>query len=98
MTEKYDPCDMNQRRIKFDIEKGDGLPELTSVQNVLDSLKSSGFEVLDFMDLAESAKKLGQTFPWYQTLGNHLSLETIAQSSYGRFVTHYVFLLLVLFY
>jgi len=87
VTDKYDKNNPEHRRIKYGIEKGDALPELATMKEVVDSLIAAGFEVESFVDCAQTCKKTGQNYPWYGVLNDYVSLRTIHQSKYGRFVT-----------
>eukprot|EP00559_Dactyliosolen_fragilissimus_P002420 CAMPEP_0184862972 /NCGR_PEP_ID=MMETSP0580-20130426/8178_1 /TAXON_ID=1118495 /ORGANISM="Dactyliosolen fragilissimus" /LENGTH=394 /DNA_ID=CAMNT_0027360999 /DNA_START=20 /DNA_END=1204 /DNA_ORIENTATION=- len=53
MTDNYDPKNADHRRIKKQIEEGDGLPDICGTNDCLDAMKKSGFEIIDERDLAE---------------------------------------------
>ena len=50
LTDKFDEKDKNHNKIKFGIESGNSLPNLTTKKDVLDSLKNAGFEIVDEFD------------------------------------------------
>lgn len=50
LTDKYDPNNEEHRKIKKDIEVGDGLPDLVHTSVCTDALKSVGFQVLESRD------------------------------------------------
>ena len=53
MTDAYDPKNDSHRRIKKQIEEGDGLPDICHTSVCLNALKEAGFEVLDSRDMAD---------------------------------------------
>lgn len=63
MTDKYDPSNEEHRVLKKQIEEGDGLPDIISTGDCVKSLIESGFEVLDYRDLAEDDFGAGGK-PW----------------------------------
>ncbi|CAD2214546.1 sterol 24-C-methyltransferase [Angomonas deanei] len=90
MTDKYDPNNEEHRRIKHDIELGDGLPEMETTKEVLEYLKKAGFEVEEYIDIpvhfAESPIK---DIPWWTPLeGNYTSLQGLRATPIGRVLTH----------
>jgi sterol 24-C-methyltransferase len=52
MTDAYDPTNAKHRRLKKQIEEGDGLPDICHTSVCLDALQKAGFEVLEERDLA----------------------------------------------
>ena len=65
MTDEYDSNNEEHRRIKKQIEEGDGLPDICHTSVCLNALKEAGFEVLDARDMADDdygAAKGGK--PW----------------------------------
>jgi sterol 24-C-methyltransferase len=87
MTDKYDERDPAQRRIKHLIEKGDGLPDLARPKDVVQGLRDSGFEVIEYFDLAETAPEEGQEIAWYAPMQPGFSLSQIKLTKVGRFLT-----------
>lgn len=61
MTDRYDPNNKEQQAIKKGIEIGDGLPDITGVDGVVNALKGAGFVVEAIEDLAETSP-----VAWYQ--------------------------------
>ena len=53
MTDEYDSNNEEHRRIKKQIEEGDGLPDICHTSVCLNALKEAGFEVLDARDMAD---------------------------------------------
>ncbi|KAG0614044.1 hypothetical protein M758_6G147300 [Ceratodon purpureus] len=45
LTDAYNPENKDHKRIKEEIELGNGLPDIRSTRQVLDALKAAGFEV-----------------------------------------------------
>merc|ERR1711972_1010378 len=67
LTDKYDAKVELHRRIKKDIEVGDGLPDLVHTSVCTKALKDSGFEVLEARDFMQDGH-LGSGEPWYTPL------------------------------
>lgn len=84
MTDAYRPDNKDHKRIKEEIELGNGLPDIRTTRQVLDALREAGFEILMEEDLAKNSQ-----VPWYQPLDyNHYSLSTLKLTPVGRFFTH----------
>ena len=45
MTDAWDPTNPEHKRIAHGIEVGDGIPEMRSIQNARNALKSVGFQI-----------------------------------------------------
>ena len=60
MTDKYKPGDAHHEAVKHDIMLGDGLAYISGTQEVVDALKTAGFEVEEIRDLAPTSR-----VPWY---------------------------------
>ncbi|SCU88864.1 LAMI_0D11584g1_1 [Lachancea mirantina] len=91
MTANYDENNPEHRKIAYEIEVGDGIPKMYSVDVARDALQKVGFDVLVGRDLADNDDDV----PWYypltgewkyvQTLGD---LATFFRTSFiGRKVT-----------
>jgi sterol 24-C-methyltransferase len=52
VTDKYDPKNPEHRRIKKDIEVGDGLPDIITTHECLKAMKEAGFEILHERDVS----------------------------------------------
>ncbi|MCY4110389.1 MAG: methyltransferase domain-containing protein [Chloroflexi bacterium] len=86
MTDRFDAQDPLQRRIKYDMQLGGGLPVIDDMATVDRALRSVGFEVLETRDLAQQT---GPSIPWYEPLvGSGISLAAFRSSRLGRWVTH----------
>jgi sterol 24-C-methyltransferase len=85
VTDLYDPDDPVQKRVVREIEEGNGLPALTTMREVFESLKNAGFDVIHARDKApESAPPT----PWYHPLsGASLSLSGFPRTWLGRRTT-----------
>ncbi len=82
MTSKYDATEPRHQWIKNEIETGDGLPDIASIPETLEALRTAGFEVLDSFD----AMLLSDPeTPWYLPLRGELrSLSTLRRGRLGR--------------
>merc|ERR1719229_1878623 len=67
LTDRYDADSAEHRRIKRDIEVGDGLPDLVHTSICTKALKDSGFEVLEARDFMQDGH-LGGGEPWHMPL------------------------------
>jgi sterol 24-C-methyltransferase len=66
MTDKYDPENPEHNKYKKDIEVGDGIANLDTTKTVLEALQQSGFEIIEYKDLAVTDSK--NPICWYQPL------------------------------
>lgn len=64
LGKNYDPNLAEHQAIKYSIELGNGLPDLTGPKDCQRALKQAGFEVDDFRDLATDPGF--SPVPWYQ--------------------------------
>ncbi len=86
LTDRFDPDDPDHRRLKFDVEHGGGLPEISRPHEVDDALREVGFELTEARDLAAEALP---GIPWYQPLvGSGVSFASFRSSAAGRQLTH----------
>mmetsp|Transcript_20113 Transcript_20113/g.64781 ORF Transcript_20113/g.64781 Transcript_20113/m.64781 type:complete len:375 (-) Transcript_20113:488-1612(-) len=68
LTDAYDAANPAHRKLKKDIEVGDGLPDLVHTSVCTEALKKAGFDVLETRDCATDGD-LGDTGePWYTPL------------------------------
>merc|ERR1712151_991859 len=67
LTDKYDPEDAHHRKIKKDIEIGDGLPDLVHTSVCTKALADVGFDVVETRDCASDGHTKGGA-PWYMPL------------------------------
>jgi len=81
MTEKFNPNDPAMVDIKKGIERGNGLPDLITIQECVSALKEAGFEVLEHFDLSPQSE-----IPWYYPLTGRLSPTGIFHIPLGRWV------------
>ena len=95
VTDNYDPNDPEHVQIIHNLERGNGISQLHTVQACKDALKSVGFEIVETCDLASPAEnpllKTAQE-PWHTPLkGTYdLSLESAYRwkmTPVGRFIT-----------
>ncbi|KAK8937184.1 Cycloartenol-C-24-methyltransferase 1 [Platanthera zijinensis] len=83
MTDNYNPNNESHKKIKAEIEIGDGLPDIRSTHQCLDAIKQAGFEVIWEKDLA-----VDSPVPWYLPLDTrHFSLSSFRLTAIGRFLT-----------
>ncbi|SPO26663.1 probable delta(24)-sterol c-methyltransferase (erg6) [Ustilago trichophora] len=68
MTDAWDPTNPEHKRIAHGIEVGDGIPEMRSIKNARNALKTVGFEILHEEDLADRGDKI----PWYYPIAGSL--------------------------
>jgi len=68
LTDKYDAENEQHRKLKRDIEVGDGLPDLVHTSVCTQALKDSGFEVSEFRDVMEDGHLGEGGEAWYMPL------------------------------
>ncbi len=86
LTDVFDPSNAEHLRIKEGIVTGSGLPDIASTEEVCDSLRAVGFEVLEARDLAPEGDP---ETPWYRALqGRDFSLASIPRTPFGRALTN----------
>ncbi|KAG0148628.1 hypothetical protein CROQUDRAFT_41177 [Cronartium quercuum f. sp. fusiforme G11] len=74
MTEKYNKDDPNHQKIRHEIELGDAIAEIRTIQRATEGLKNVGFEILHSEDLAARDDAL----PWFYPLrGNLADVQTV---------------------
>jgi sterol 24-C-methyltransferase len=87
LTPMYDKNNEYHRTIKKKIEEGDGLPDMASQEEVVDAVKSVGFEMIEARDMALDERFGGD--PWWLPLHpswNPLSFR-FQMTDFGKFVT-----------
>ncbi|KAI0524992.1 hypothetical protein KFK09_004382 [Dendrobium nobile] len=83
MTDHYDPTNESHKKIKAEIEIGNGLPDIRSTHQCLDALQKAGFEVIWEKDFATDS-----ALPWYLPMDtSHFSLSSFPSTAIGRFMT-----------
>lgn len=85
MTDKYDPKNAEHVAVKKGIEVGNGLPELQTADELREALLESGFEIVDFKDVA---CKADEATPWYLPLAGSFSLSGFKHTWLGRYMTN----------
>jgi len=66
LTDKHDPSNKEHMQAAKNVEIGNGLPTTTSYEVVLDALRDSGFEVLEYEDFFANRSK--EDMPWWRDL------------------------------
>lgn len=86
LTDSFDPLNADHMRIKNDIMKGNGLPDIARTSEISSALRDAGFELVEARDLAlESDPET----PWYRPLqGRDLSLTSLPRTPIGRALTN----------
>lgn len=78
MTDKYDETNPEHRKIAYEIEIGDGIPKMFTLDVARDALHKVGFEVLEEEDLADPNAQV----PWFYPLtGEWKYMQTLADVS-----------------
>ena len=86
LTDSFDPQNAGHERIKKDIMKGNGLPDIAHTSDIRSALSAAGFEVLEARDLSGDSDP---ETPWYRALqGRDLSLASIPRTPIGRALTN----------
>lgn len=87
LTPKYDKEDIFHKKIKKKIEEGDGLPDMASQEECVSALKSVGFEIIEYRDMALDDQHGGD--PWWLPLWpswNPLTFR-FQMTEIGKFIT-----------
>ena len=86
LTDDFDPENAEHQRIKNEIMVGDALPEIASMPEICDALRTAGFELLEARDRAPESDP---GMPWYRALqGRDLTLSSIPRTPFGRALTN----------
>ena len=86
LTDAFDPENPDHLRIKNDIMKGNGLPDLPHDSEISAALREAGFELADARDLAPESDP---ETPWYRALqGRDLTPASIPRTPIGRALTN----------
>ncbi|KAH8819289.1 S-adenosyl-L-methionine-dependent methyltransferase [Xylogone sp. PMI_703] len=93
MTEAYDNNNMDHRRIRLDIEQGDGIAQMVKISDGVAAIKAAGFELETSYDLAADDDgaapwywPLGTDFRYAQTIGDALTV--LRMNKWGRVIAH----------
>jgi sterol 24-C-methyltransferase len=82
LTDRYDPTNAAHLRMKQDIEEGNGLPDIWTIEQTRRCFQEAGFNVLDALDKASDGDP---EVPWYLSLsGKELSNTGIRRTSAGK--------------
>lgn len=84
---RFDPQDEGHLTIKYEVEKGNALPDLISDQKVLGYFKQSGFDVVYDEDLDVTSREKGQ-IPWHHSLMAQCTVENFQHTRCGMLFTH----------
>ncbi|KAJ3008418.1 Delta(24)-sterol C-methyltransferase [Thoreauomyces humboldtii] len=75
-TEKYDESDPKQKQIIHDVEEGNSISKLYTIPQCLAALRSVGFEIEEYADLADPNSTLAEAQdPWYLPLQGKFTLD-----------------------
>lgn len=86
LTDEFDPTNAEHVRIKNQIMKGNGLPDLPHESEISAALREAGFDLVEARDLATESDP---ETPWYRALqGRDLSLTSIPRTPVGRGLTN----------
>jgi len=89
LTDKYDPENPEHRAIKKGIEEGDGLPDISTCDQVVSAMEEVGFEVLDREDRV--VNPVYSDLPWYHALEpKYWPLSNFTQTTLGRYAVHFL--------
>ena len=97
MTDVYDNDNMEHRKLRLDIEQGDGIAHLFKISDGKKAMEAAGFELQISRDLAEDVNSASP--PWYWPLGSDLryattmwdALTVMRMNRWGRVVAHSIF-------
>lgn len=82
LTDRYEAGNPTHEKLKRDIEEGNGLPDIWSMEGTLECFDQAGFRVLDVQDRALQGDP---EVPWYLSLsGKELSNTGLRRSPVGK--------------
>jgi len=87
LPDSYDPKNADHVRVKEGIEVGNSLPTLTTPDDVLNALKTAGFDIVDSFDANRNMNN-GLEVPWYQSLKGSWNIRDFRMTYPGRLFTH----------
>jgi len=85
VTEKYDPNNPDHVRVKKGIEVGNGVPDLQRPKDILEAMKTAGFEIIEAKDLT---LRSDPKYPWYLPLAGSFSFTGFKHTKIGRYLTN----------
>lgn len=96
MTDAYDNANLEHRRIRLDIEQGDGIAQMFKISDGLDAMRDAGFELEYHEDLAATEDGVA---PWYWPIGSDISYAqnlwdaatVLRMNKWGRVIAHSLF-------
>jgi sterol 24-C-methyltransferase len=86
LTEKFDYENKNHVKIKKEIEIGNGIPDLTTKDEILGALEEVGFKIEKHFDANANLHAMNE-IPWYHELNQELVWDNFKTSFVGRFMT-----------
>jgi sterol 24-C-methyltransferase len=87
VTDKYDANNPEHVRLKKGIELGNGLPDLQRPEDILDAMKTAGFEIIETKDYGICTNP-DTEIPWYDSLeGKYWSLTGFRHTPLGMWLT-----------
>lgn len=100
MTEAYDNANLEHRKIRLDIEQGDGIAQMFKISDGIKAMKAAGFDLKVSRDMADEARSVEP--PWYWPIGSDVrhaqtlwdALTVLRMNRWGRVVAHSFFGLL----
>jgi len=87
VTDKFSAANPEHVRIKKAIELGNGIADMITAPEILDSMKKAGFEILEYRDLAPCNPAF--EIPWYDSLdGTRYNLAHFGHTPLGMYLTN----------
>lgn len=96
MTEEFNNDDLDHRRIRLDIEQGDGIAQMFKISAGLAAMETAGFDLQYHEDLADSDTG---SAPWYWPIGSDVRhaqnlwdlVTVLRMNRWGRVFAHSLF-------
>ncbi|KAI8809694.1 S-adenosyl-L-methionine-dependent methyltransferase [Cladochytrium replicatum] len=91
-TPKYDESNQEWKRIIHDLEEGNSIAKLYTTEQCIQALKTVGFEVIEYRDLADDDSDIDGSaiLPWYSPLEGKFpgdNMRNFRMSPFGRQIT-----------
>lgn len=87
LTDKYDPENEHHRRLKHELMRTNGMPDLLTTRQVTDCIRKAGFQIVMATDLNADQQFLQRyPVPWYEPLKRGFSIRGLPHTAIGRYV------------
>lgn len=87
LTDKYDSNNETHRRLKYEIMKTNGMPDLLTTRQVAECIRKAGFQIVMATDYnADQQFMKRYPVPWYEPLKKGFSIKGLPHTALGRYI------------